>query len=63
MFTKDQISKMFGCSIERLNEQYAENAKTFERMYEKAIKTGKKVNGYTAVQLKQMVEKYKGLAK
>lgn len=56
--TPEQVAKMFGVSVERIKEQYLANAQGLEKMYNKAITTGKKVNGYTAEQLKSMTAQY-----
>ncbi len=61
-FTKQQTCRMFGCTMEQLNNQYLRNAQVFEKMYEKAVATSKKVNGYTADQLDQLTGKYYQLA-
>lgn len=60
---QQQTANFFGVSVENLKRQYAENAKVMETMYTKAVQTGKKVNGYTADQLKNMVADYKQRAK
>lgn len=52
--TPSQIAQFFGVSVERLKEQYLENAKGLEQMHKKAVSTGKKVSGYTAEQLEKM---------
>ena len=57
-----QTAVMYGITVERLKAQYLANAKGLERMYEKALKTGKKVGGYTADQLKNKVAEYYKLA-
>ena len=62
MFTLEQTAKMYNITVEALKIQYKANAEGLERMYNKAVSTGKKVNGYTADQLKIKVEQYKTLA-
>lgn len=59
---KLQIASFFGCSLEQLNKQYADNAKVLSNMRDKAAKTNKKVNGYTLSQLTDMTEKYKKMS-
>ena len=61
-FTKQQIAARYGCSVERINEQYRANAAQMARMAEKATATGKKVNGYTAEQLHFQSERFFYLA-
>lgn len=63
MFSKEEICKMFGCSMENLNKQYASNAETFRKMKLKAIATGKKVGGYTAERLQEAEDRYNQLSK
>lgn len=60
--TLEQIAKQFGITVERLKEQYKANAEGLERMYNKALSTGKKVGGLNAAQLKEKVDQYKALA-
>lgn len=60
--TPQEICKLFGCSMNQLNSQYAKNAEGLEGMYKKAAKTKKKVNGYNAEQLEAMTTKYYQLA-
>jgi hypothetical protein len=62
-YTKSAVCRMFNIPVERLNQQYAANAATFKTMYDKAVKTGKKVNGYTADQLKKLYDQYTQLSK
>ncbi len=59
---KTEICKLFGCSLEQLNNQYSENSKGLKEMEKRAIKTGKKYNGYTATQLNQLSKQYKALS-
>lgn len=61
--TPEQTAKMFGVSVSQIKKQYSENLKGLKKMLEKAQKTGKRVNGYSEVQLAAMVEKYSTLAK
>lgn len=61
--TTSQTASFFGVSVERIKQQYAENAKQLEQMYNKAVATGKKVNGFTAEYLKAKVTEYKHKAK
>jgi len=62
IFTIEQTAAMYGITVERLKQQYADNAKGMERMYNKAVTTGKKVGGFTAEQLKEKIEQFKALA-
>jgi hypothetical protein len=56
------ICSFFKCTMEQLHTQYVANAAGLKNMHNKAIETGKKVNGYTEAQLEAMVEKYNTLA-
>lgn len=62
VFTLEQTAAMYGITVERLKEQYRFNAEGMQRMYDKALETGKKVGGFTAGQLKAKVEEFKKLA-
>lgn len=56
-YTTEQAAKIFGVSLETIKSQYSANAKQLRGMWEKAIKTGKKVKGATEQQLfDRMVE-------
>ena len=50
-------------SKEQLKNQYRENLKGLIRMQEKSKVTGKKVNGYSLIQLNELVRKYTNLCK
>jgi hypothetical protein len=60
--SKEDLAKSFGISVDQLEKQYAKNYEGIRRLYEKAKKTNRKVNGFTKEQLAQMAEKYKKLA-
>lgn len=62
IFTIEQTAAFYGITVERLKEQYKANAEGMQRMYNKAVSTGKKVGGFTADQLKAKVEEFKKLA-
>lgn len=62
IFTLEQTAAMYGITVERLKEQYKANAEGMQRMYNKAVKTSKKVGGFTAEQLKAKIEEFKNLA-
>lgn len=49
-------------SKDAIKHQYRENLKGLQQMLDKAIRTGKRVNGYTKEQLQQMVDKFKTLS-
>lgn len=58
-----ELAKMFNTSEENIKKQYAANAAGLKRMYDKAINTGKKVNGFTAEELKEHFLLYEKLSK
>ena len=60
--TQAQIAQFFKCTPEQLAAQYARNAADLAKMGDKAAKSGKKVNGYTAAQLTAMADKSAKLA-
>jgi DeoR/GlpR family transcriptional regulator of sugar metabolism len=53
-----ELAALFNTSEDRIRKQYSDNASILKQMYDKAIKTGKKVNGYTAAQLKENYERF-----
>lgn len=63
LHTESQIAMFFGVTVERIREQYSENAKALKQMHNKSIRTGKKVNGYTELHLSEMVAEYELKAK
>jgi len=50
-------------TTEQMRSQYKANLKGLQKMLAKAIKTGKKVNGYTIIELERLVNDYTELAK
>lgn len=50
--TTHQIAKIFGCTEDQVRAQFLANANQLAKMRAKAVKTGKKVNGYTAAELR-----------
>jgi len=54
----ERSAKAFGCTIEQAKAMFAKNAIGCRSMLERAVRTGKKVNGYTADQLRASVEAY-----
>jgi hypothetical protein len=60
--TIEQKAALFGCSADQIKKQYRSNLIGLEQMRDKAIRTGKKVNGFTLAQLEDMVSKFKVLA-
>lgn len=53
--TLEQFAKMFGATVEQCNALKAKNRIELEAMYAKASATGKRVNGYTSEQLRQLI--------
>lgn len=60
--TSQQVCNFFKITPEQLKKQYEANAEGLAQMLAKARRTGKKVNGYTAIQLENMTAKYYMLA-
>jgi hypothetical protein len=58
-----ELAAMFHVSEDRIKQQYADNAAIIKKQLDKAIKTGKKVNGYTAEELKVNYQRYINLSK
>ena len=58
----DKVAALFGCTPEQARALYARNADQLQKMADKAHKTSRKVNGYTAQQLDASAAKYKGFA-
>ena len=54
-FTEQDICRRFNCTPEQVRAMHAKNAEGLRAMLAKAEKTGKKVNGYTAEQLRRHV--------
>lgn len=52
MPTTQQIATLFGCTEAQVRRQFARNAQQLSQMAAKAETTGRKVNGYTAAQLR-----------
>jgi hypothetical protein len=53
--TLPQFCKLFGCTIEQANALKRKNRAQLTVMYDKAWRTGKRVNGYTSEQLRQLI--------
>lgn len=58
-----QLAAMFNVSETRIKQQYADNAAVIKKQLDKALSTGKKVDGYTAEQHKANYEFYLNLSK
>lgn len=57
--TLEQFARMMGVTVEQCNVQLAKNRKQLEGMYRQAVKTGKRVNGYSADELLKAVNRIK----
>ena len=53
--TREQIAQVFGCTPAQVGAQFVKNYEGLRVMYEKACATGKRVNGHTSEQLRQMM--------
>lgn len=49
------IARMFRCSVDQVNALRAKNRAQLTVMYNEACRTGKRVNGYTSEQLRQVI--------
>lgn len=56
--TVQETANLFGVSVDRIKQQYAENTKGLKKMLDKAKISGKKVNGYSADQLQVLVTEF-----
>ena len=52
------MAKILGCSVDQINTQLDKNARTLRAMHAQAVKTGKRVNGFTANDLDALAESY-----
>lgn len=50
------VAKMFGANVENVRAQYRKNAAQLESMADEAEKSGKKVNGYAAGDLRRLAK-------
>jgi hypothetical protein len=57
IMTAEQIAQRFGCTVAQVKAQHRRNAEGLLGMADKAARTGKRVNGYTAEQLQRMAER------
>lgn len=53
--TPEEIAKVFGCTESQVVAQFAKNMTGLRSMYNTAMSSGGKVNGYTAEQLSQLI--------
>jgi hypothetical protein len=53
--THEEIAKAFGCSVEQVGAQFVKNYNGLKQMYDKSCASGRRVNGYTSEQLRQMI--------
>ena len=49
------IAARFNCSVEQVGAQFVKNHNSLSGMYREASASGKKVNGHTSEQLRQMI--------
>lgn len=62
LLTIEQIAAFHGVTIDAIKAQYLANAQGMETLYQKALKTGKKVNGKPASFWALKIEEFKNLA-
>lgn len=58
-FTVEQTARMLGVSVEQIRAGHARNLPQLQQMLSKAEATDRKVNGYTAEQLRERVAECK----
>jgi hypothetical protein len=63
LLSVSELAAMFNVSEDRIKQQYADNAAVLKKQLDKAIKTGKKVDGYTAKELKANYDRFINLSK
>lgn len=54
---------MFTIKTDSIRPHYAQNTKGLRQLWDKAVRSGKKVNGYTAIQLEEMTLRYEAMSK
>jgi hypothetical protein len=54
--TPAQIAALFGCTPDQVRAQFTKNAAQLDSLASKASAKSKKVNGYTAAQLRQLAD-------
>ena len=57
--TPQQICNLFGCTLNQLLEQFIDNADIIYNQWQKALSTGKKVDGATAEEHKENLDIFK----
>lgn len=60
--SEENRARRFNCTVEQLRAHYQKNLKILQEMLDKAEATNKKVNGYSAHQLRGMVSDHEKLA-
>jgi hypothetical protein len=63
LLSVSELAAMFNVSEDRIKQQYADNAAVIKKQLDKAIKTGNKVDGYTAEELKANYDRFINLSK
>jgi predicted transcriptional regulator len=54
--TAAEIAERFGCTEEQVRALHRKNSEALAKMADKAVRTRKKVNGYTSGQLRGFAE-------
>lgn len=54
----ERSARAFGCTVDQARVMFRKNAFKLMEMHEKAVRTGKKVNGYTAQELEDSARDY-----
>lgn len=58
-FTVEQTARMLGVTVDQIRAGHARNLPELQQMLDKAEATARKVNGYTAEQLRERVAECK----
>ena len=54
----ERAARLVGCTVEQAKRMFAKNAVGFSEMADKAARTGKKVNGYTEIELRTSAKQF-----
>lgn len=58
-----QLAARFGCTVDQIRANHADNGRALKRMLAKALVEKRKINGYSATQLAVMLADAEKLAK
>lgn len=58
LLTKEQMCDKYGCTMEKLETHLEKCKASLIQMREKAVRTGKKVNGFPLSDIDKMINRY-----